>query len=143
MKFLLFLVSLFSTPAYATVEEAIFHKVNDYRAANGLKPLVALPVIENVAQRYSTQMAEHTMPYGHVGLKQRVASIQSKLPLRTSAGENVNWIYNSTDIAESAFQSWILSSEHLANILGDYTYTGIGLAKSRSNEYYVTQIFWN
>jgi len=152
MKFLALVLSLFATEVSASVEVPIsvetdiLLKINSVRELNGLKPLIIRPSIEKVAQTYSAEMAERIKPYGHANFERRVSDIASDLPFNAKGpsmpAENINWIYNSQDLAESAVNSWLNSPRHLRTILGDYTYTGIGIAKSSLNEYYLTQIFW-
>lgn len=45
------------------------------------------------------------------------------------------------DPATQAVQGWLKSSGHLANIRGNYTLTGIGVASNNQGEIYFTQIF--
>lgn len=80
MKFLILL--LFSGCACASmneIEAQVFNQVNDFRSSHGLTPLESNNIIENVAQRYATQMANHSMPYGHIDFHKRVKEIESKL----------------------------------------------------------------
>lgn len=55
--------------------------------------------------------------------------------------ENVTYNQGFSDPVTQAVDGWLKSTGHRQNIEGNFTLTGIGLAKNSSNEYYFTQIF--
>ncbi|MFT4258240.1 CAP domain-containing protein [Microbacterium sp.] len=123
-------------PSYAATTSdqiaQILKDTNAIRADNGLDPLVLNPSVSAVAQAWSTKQAladgmSHNPDYA------------SQLPkgwLR--AGENVAAGYTYDKVVTTG---WAKSAGHLANILGDYTDIGIGIATAADGTVYYTQNF--
>ena len=119
------------------LERHVFDRANAARAENGLEAMVWNDAIANAARDHSKDMAEGTVPFGHDGFADRFASINLLIPASAGA-ENIAYAPS----ADPAFNLWWDSTEHRNNILGDYDYTGVGVAWSAAEGfYYFTEIF--
>ncbi len=130
------------TPGYefADLEARTLALVNQHRASKGLGSLSSNDVIVEQARQHSSNMAKKTVAFGHEGFNDRVAVIQTKISL-SSAGENVAMMSGMADPAQAAFNGWLNSAGHKANMEGDFNLTGMGIAKNTDGAYYFTQIF--
>ena len=121
-----------------TVEQDILYYVNLDRKAKGLGPLQLNEAASSIAERHSRNMASGKTPFGHDGLTSRAKLLKKKLGSITSVGENVA---SGRMTAKEVVDGWLNSPGHRKNIEGDFTITGIGLAKDRAGTIYFTQIF--
>lgn len=122
------------------IESRIFDLINQYRFSNGLSALKFNSFVSDIAREHSLDMAQGAVSFGHDGFDNRVSAIRSQIG-GTAFGENVAYNYGYGDPAQQAVNQWIASSGHRQNILGNFTTTGIGVAKSSNDSYYFTQIF--
>ena len=129
-----------STTTLASVEQAVHNQVNQYRASRGLPPLSLDARISEQARAHSQNMAIGAVPFSHDGFSQRVQTIAKVIPY-SGAAENVAYNQGYSDPATQAVQGWLRSTGHRTNIEGQYSLTGIGIAKNSQGEYYFTQIF--
>jgi len=120
-------------------EETIFNLVNEVRKEAGLSELKLDKELLRVARIKSQDMVDnnyfsHNSPtYGTPFQMIKNFGISYK-----SAGENIAG--HST--AKAAFEAWMNSSGHKANILGSsFNYTGIGVVKSPRYGLILTQMF--
>lgn len=128
------------TPGIVEVEARVHQLINQYRSDKGLPPLVLSDIITTQARQHSRNMADGTVPFSHDGFAQRVEAIKTQIAV-AAAGENVAMNSGYTDPAKVAFDGWIDSDGHRANIEGDYDLTGIGVMQSATRGYFLTQIF--
>jgi len=129
-----------SSGAFTTLEQSIYHQINQYRQSRNLPPLKLELRISQQARAHSQEMASGRVPFGHQGFEQRLEAISRAVSYRAAA-ENVAYNEGYSDPATQAVQGWLKSAGHLTNIQGQYNLTGIGVAKNAKNEYYFTQIF--
>ena len=122
-------------PAFET---QILNAVNQYRQSKGLPPLQASFVISAEARTHSMNMATKRVKFGHTGLSARMKIITSKIKGVTSVAENVA-VGNMS--AEEVVKTWLGSEGHRKNIEGNYTLTGIGVARNQKSQLYFTEIF--
>lgn len=124
-----------AAPSYATTVDpnvqVILDDTNALRASQGLAPLFLNSAMSVVAQDWSAQQARsNNMAHNPI--------FSSQIPAGwSSAGENVAYGYSPSTVVSA----WATSPGHRANMLGDYTDIGIGLAKDSSGSYYYTQVF--
>lgn len=130
-----------SEPSNASaLESEAFNLVNEYRISKGKTPLIWDNTIANVSRGHSEDMANKVVPIGHDGFNQRASTLQAALKA-TLIGENVAVNKGHSDPVETAVNGWIKSPGHEANMVGDFTKTGMGVAVNSSGEYYFTQMF--
>ena len=134
------IVSKVSSSPYNTLEQSIHQQINQYRQSHKLPPLILDPRISEQARAHSQAMASGKVPFSHQGFEQRVGAIRRVIPDRAAA-ENVAFNKGYSNPGQQAVQGWIKSPGHRTNIEGDYSLTGIGIAKNAKGEYYFTQIF--
>lgn len=105
--------------------------VNDHRSGEGCGPLAWHTVAADVAQAHSTDMRDrdffsHTNPDGESPFDRMDAA---GISWSGMAGENIAW---GTGSGDTAFDMWINSSGHRANIENcSYTHHGVGLVDGR------------
>jgi uncharacterized protein YkwD len=110
---------------------------NEFRKSKGLKPLKMHNELNELARKHSQDMASGRTDFGHSGFDNRGKKIRKIFESCTIA-ENV--AYGATT-GKGAVDQWKTSSSHRKNILGNYTYIGIGTAKDRRGRIYYTQLF--
>ncbi len=116
----------------------IFRLINAHRAALGLKPLELSHAASSVAAAHSNNMASGKTAFGHDGFQKRIKAIAGQAGFITASGENV--AYGAMG-AKEVVDTWLHSPEHKRNIEGDYSLTGIGVAKGKRGVIYFTEIF--
>jgi uncharacterized protein YkwD len=121
-----------------TMEQSAFSKVNEYRASKGLAALTWSANIATICREHSVDMAAISV-LSHDGFEARAATLQASGA--SSVGENVAYNGGFADPASTAVTGWINSPGHEANMVGNYTKTGMGVAISSNGSYYFTQIF--
>jgi uncharacterized protein YkwD len=129
-----------SNASITSLEQAVYDRVNQYRASRGLPPLTIDARISEQARIHSQNMASGVVPVGHEGLYQRLQTIGKVIPF-SAGSENVALCFNCTDPAARAVQFWLNSPPHRGAIEGNYNLTGIGVAKNNKGNCYFTQIF--
>lgn len=119
------------TDEIAEARNRIVADTNAARARQGLPALAQLSGITTVAQDWAETMAanrrmEHNPSYA------------SQMPRGwTRAAENVAYGYGVTSVVDA----WMNSPGHRANILGDFTHIGVGVAKGSDGQLYYVQNF--
>ena len=116
----------------------IINLVNQIREAKHLRPLKLLQVASEEAIRHSQDMASKRVPFGHDGFKQRAIVLANELKGSSATGENVA---TGKMTAKEVIAAWLKSAPHRANIEGDFTYTGVGVARDSRGVIYYTQLF--
>lgn len=125
------------------LELDLLSEVNRFRRERGKAPLGLDTRLSDIAEKHSVDMAQEEIPYGHEGFSNRGHAVEKSIPFN-QFGENVCYFNrNGTtdDPVEEIMRSWINSPDHLANLLGDFQLTGIGIAFSNKGEIYVTQLY--
>jgi uncharacterized protein YkwD len=142
---------LAAQPAYAAKDKAsnkdvkaiakeVHQQINRYRAKNGLAALAWNEALSTQAAKHSQNMASGKVSFGHDGFPDRLK--RSKVAYN-GAAENVSSNSGFAKPADQAVKDWLKSAAHKSNIDGDYTKTGIGVARNARGELYFTQIFIN
>lgn len=114
-------------PVVLTRESQIVTLVNDHRIARGINVLIGTDRLPELARGHSTHMITHQF-FGHVNpegdtLYNRLNSARISW---TEAGENIAAGYST---ARDAYEAWIRSPTHLANIEnGGWTHSDVGYA---------------
>lgn len=122
------------------LEQQVWQQINQYRQSQNLPPLKLNAQISQQARQHSQAMAQGQVPFSHQGFEQRAKAIAQPLPYRRIA-ENVAFNQGHPNPAQQAVQGWLDSPGHLNNIRGEFSQTGIGVARNEAGEYYFTQIF--
>lgn len=123
------------------LEINVFNLINQARIANLLPALSWSEVIAQQSRAHSLNMANGIVPFGHQGADARYAALRAAIASLTRFGENVAYNFGFSNPAQTAVNGWLNSPGHYANIMGNFTITGVGVAKNLRGEYYFTQIF--
>lgn len=127
------------TPEIRTMTEEFMDLVNGHRTSIGLRPLIHDESMGEIARIHSVNMSNGSVAVGHDGFSTRCGEAKSALGGGNYCAENVAMGQKS---AQAAFNFWMTSSVHKANIEGARsTHTGFGFVKNSSGRYYWTQIF--
>ena len=119
--------------------EEFMNLVNNHRISLGKQPLDHLPELGAIARTHSEDMATNTVAFGHTGFSQRCSEARLVIGGGNLCAENVAL---GQKTVKAAFNSWINSSGHRANLEQTrVTHTGFGFKQSSSGTYYWTQIF--
>jgi uncharacterized protein YkwD len=135
--FFIGLSSFFSNDNKGLVQE-VFTETNQFRKSEGLAKLVIRKDLNVLAQKHSEDMASGRVGFGHDGFEERNAVAQKEIKGMHSFAENV--AYGATS-GKEVITMWESSPGHRRNMLGQYQYTGIGVAKDRQGRIYYTEVF--
>jgi uncharacterized protein YkwD len=153
----------------ADLERRIHDLINRERTSKKLKPLRFDGQLSKIARGHSTDMARrrffsHVNPdgkdptdrgmaarytcrkvyvnYSTAGLAENIYQGNLYNRIRTS-GDRKSYDWNTAeDLAKQSVKGWMNSSGHRRNILEkNYTESGVGIAISRDDKVYVTQMF--
>jgi uncharacterized protein YkwD len=125
-------------PLKDNLTEDVLKFTNQFRRSKGLAALEMRDDLNKIAKKHSEDMASGRKNFGHGGYNQRVLQVRKSLNSFTSlVAENVAYGASS---GKQAVDIWKNSSAHRKNMLGNYKYIGIGIARSRRGIIYYTQI---
>lgn len=116
----------------------IINLVNEIRQLKHLPALKILPAASFEAARHSEDMAARRVPFGHDGFNQRAVALANELKGSSATGENVA---TGKMTAKEVVAAWLKSPAHRANIEGNFTYTGVGVAKDSHGVLFYTELF--
>ena len=138
--FLTLSVSLisFSTNKNANLVNDVFNQTNQFRKSEGLPELIIRKELNTIAEKHSEDMAAGRVGFGHSGFAQRSTIANKEIRGLHTFAENV--AYGAVS-AEDVIALWKNSSGHRRNMLGNYKYVGIGIAKDRHGSIYYTEFF--
>jgi uncharacterized protein YkwD len=120
------------------IETNIYRLINAHRASIGLKPLQESNVESSAAVEHSNNMALGKITFGHEGFQKRIKAIAGKVGNISASAENVAFGQMS---AGQVVDLWLQSPQHRKNMEGDFTHTGIGVARANKGMLYFTEIF--
>jgi len=124
----------------STFESEVFNLVNQIRGQNGKAPLACALDAGKVSRAYSEYMCSAGF-FSHTGKDGSSPSSRLRAAGVTfyGAGENIAAGQRSS---QAVMDSWMKSSGHRANILGNYSHIGVGYAPCpRGYRHYWTQNF--
>lgn len=91
-----------------------------------------------IATQHSIDMARGRVSFGHTGFAERNAMARKRIRSISSFAENV--AYGPTS-GKEVVNMWVHSAGHRRNLLGNYKYMGIGIAKDKYGRIFYTQVF--
>ena len=125
-------------------ERRAFDLINNERSKAGVRPLIWVERIANVARHHSSNMAESDF-FGHADLQGRTPSDRvsaSGIGAWTGIAENIVWVSGYDDPVKHAVESWMRSPGHRRNLMDPgYKESGIGAAITKDGKVYLTQDF--
>ena len=127
------------TSAFSDLELDTMEQIDAYRSEQGLAPLSVDGFLGDLARAHSEDMLA-TDTLSHDGFDARADAIIADGAV--SAAENVAFNKGFQDPVTTAVEGWIDSPGHHANIVGDFTHGGVGIAV-RGDTVYLTHLFAN
>lgn len=133
---------------FSNIEKEIIRLTNDYRKSSEIIELKEDSELSNVARFHSKDMGDRKY-FDHVspdGLTPQMRKEKLYSALYGGIGENIFQVSNFQNatiekLALLAFNSWLNSSGHRANIVNtEYTHIGVGVIE-QNNTYNMTQNF--
>ncbi len=128
---------LLSSKMNDSINDNILSLINSQRQTKQLAALKVHSEVELLASKHAENMANNIVPFSHNGFEERAKQLMKKIGIGKIA-ENV--AMGDEDI-QQIVDSWLSSEAHKKNIEGDFTFTGIGIAKSSNRQFYYCQIF--
>jgi uncharacterized protein YkwD len=125
-------------------EGEILDLINRERSRSRLQPLEWNEKAAKVARSFSRQMAREGFfdHYDRSGRTVTERAADSRLSGWTRIGENLFLCDDNPEFTQLSVRGWMRSSSHRKNILGrNWRATGIGIARSRDDRIYITQVF--
>ncbi len=119
-------------------EIKLFNIINSYRQSRGLKRMTYDDKIAAVACAHSSDMATGRCEFGHDGFDDRVKLFSTTY---SQISENVAYYEGHPLNEEIVVQFWLKSNRHLEIVTGDYDMSGVGVAKSPNEIFYITQLY--
>jgi uncharacterized protein YkwD len=130
--------NVFSFNKNKNIVEDILTQTNKFRKSKGLAKLVMRNDLNAIARQHSMDMASGRVGFGHTGFGERNAMARKKIKQMHAFAENV--AYGATS-GKEVVNMWEHSAGHRRNLLGNYKYIGIGIAKDRYGRIFYTQVF--
>jgi uncharacterized protein YkwD len=130
--------NVFSFNKNKNIVEDILTQTNKFRKSKGLAKLVMRNDLNAIARQHSMDMARGRVGFGHTGFGERNAMARKKIKQMHAFAENV--AYGATS-GKEVVNMWEHSAGHRRNLLGNYKYIGIGIAKDRYGRIFYTQVF--
>jgi uncharacterized protein YkwD len=116
-----------------TARAKLFHFVNDYRRAHGVRALRESKDVDRLAQHHSSLMASERKLFHSSGLQTKLRSENPSL-----WGENIGM----GPSVWSVFKAWTRSTEHRQNMLRrGFRKAGVGVVWSHG-AWWITMIFY-
>jgi uncharacterized protein YkwD len=127
--------------------DQLFNKINEVRTSRGLPALVRDTSIDGLCNDHNIGMVNRSTPGG--ALSSDHDNVQARADVLFAAGfisygENTAVIrgYASSVVTNEFTEGWVTSPGHFANIIGNYTHTGIAVnVDARDGSVFATQIF--
>jgi uncharacterized protein YkwD len=116
----------------------VLEYTNKFRKSKRLAPLVMREDLNAIAQKHSNDMAKGKVGFGHSGFAKREAQVQKIMTSAHTFAENVAY---GSPTGEDVVDGWKKSSGHRRNMLGNFKYIGIGVARDKRGVIYYTQLF--
>jgi uncharacterized protein YkwD len=128
----------------SSYEAEIYNRINRERVRTKRTLLVWDERLAEIARGYSREMASkgffgHSDPHGRK-VQDRIE--KARISNWRKVGENLFWVETQDNFSPLAVKLWMESPSHRDNILDrDWKSTGIGIWRSESGRFFVTQIF--
>lgn len=123
--------------SYTILENQTMDLINKHRVSIGLNSLQQINYVSLKSEEHDNYMITNNV-VNHNDFVARSEDIMKVVGAKT-VGENIAYNYNT---AQAAFDAWLASSVHKANIEGDFTHFGISIRTNpTTGAKYYTNIF--
>jgi uncharacterized protein YkwD len=127
-----------------SLERQTFNLLNVERASRGLEALVWDDRVAEVARLHSRSMASEKY-FSHRGNDGSMVDDRADrlgMSKWSAIGENIAFLRGYDDPASFAVETWMNSSSHRKNLLGNrWSRSAVGVAVAADGAYYFTQVF--
>jgi uncharacterized protein YkwD len=131
-------LTAFSPANINNLVQEVLTESNAFRKSNGLGALEIKEELNVIARQHSENMAKGIVAFGHAGFEKRNLMASKSISGLRGFAENVAF---GQETGKEAVGKWQLSAGHRQNLLGNYRFTGIGIAKDKNGRFYYTQVF--
>ena len=122
---------------YTPAELQLIALINNHRTSIGLNALEVINHISYKSEEHNLYMIKNKV-VNHDYFQQRADNLKQVLGAE-EVGENIAYNYQNV---ESAFNAWMNSPEHKANMEGDYTHIGLSVTTDPdTGKKYYTNMF--
>ncbi len=127
----------------AQIEAYVLEETNAVRAQNGLPALTTDSAAASVARAHSADMLARNY-FSHDSLSgcSSACRLNNAGYAWKSYGENIHWMsgykLSARESAKKIVSDWMNSAPHRANILGSFSYAGVGIAVDGTKVYSTT-----
>ena len=128
----------FAPDKIAGLVQDVFIQTNQFRKSKGKTELIIRDDLNNIAQKHSADMAAGRVGFGHAGFDKRNSMAKEIIQPLKNFAENVAFGASS---GKEVVAMWKNSSGHRKNMLGSFTYIGIGVARDKNGQFFYTQVF--
>ncbi len=128
----------FAPAGKAGMVDGILSETNKFRRSKGLPALIMKDELNAIAKKHSEDMAKKRVGFGHAGFSKRNSQAMKVIKPMNRFAENV--AHGATS-AKEVVTGWKNSPPHRRNMLGNYKYIGIGIAKDKRGRIFYTQVF--
>jgi uncharacterized protein YkwD len=130
-----------SVSAQSNDELEVFELVNRERIRYKLQPLIWDEEIASIARNYSRRMAREGF-FDHYDPAGKSVADRARKADWDTIGENLFMGTDRNNLWDHSVRGWMRSPPHRKNIITkNFTGTGVGIAKSRDGNVYITQVF--
>jgi uncharacterized protein YkwD len=133
-----FLFVLLGSSRTGSLVDDVLAYTNQYRQSRGLHSLQMNEDLNKMARMHSQDMANGRIAFGHGGFDERFETASRKIKGFKRFAENVAY---GAKTGREVVSMWKRSGEHRKNMLGKFTYIGIGVASDKKGRIYYTQVF--
>jgi len=126
---------------FIEIKKEVLRHSNIYRKSQKRGTLQVKSELNKIAQRHSDNMAAGRVAFSHDGFQGRFNSVKKYANFPVSVAENLYATYDPKEVGKSSVLAWIDSPGHKKNLRGNFIYSGIGVSKSSSGEYFVVQLY--
>ncbi|MDO9376492.1 MAG: CAP domain-containing protein [Ferruginibacter sp.] len=120
------------------IVQDVFSLTNQFRRSKGLPALTLRADLNAIAEKHSIDMAAKRVGFGHGGFEKRNALARKSIKPMSTFAENV--AYGATS-GSGVVNMWKSSPGHRRNMLGNFNYVGVGIAKDKKGRIFYTQVF--
>lgn len=130
-----------ASDSYLQIKKDVLRHSNIYRKSQKRRTLEVKLALNKIAQKHSDDMAAGRVDFSHDGFQGRFNAVKKYANFPVSVAENLYATYDPSEVGKESVKAWIGSPGHKKNLRGNFNYSGIGVSKSSSGEFFVVQLY--
>lgn len=127
-----------SSASASALETQLYRAMNRTRSDNGVAPWVRSEALASLARAHSERMASGSIGFDHSDFDARADSGMKATGSYRAAENLARSLDADAAIPDITMESWLTDRPHRNNLLGDFRFAGIGVARSPSGEVFAT-----